>query len=319
MNHKELYNSIFDYNDGVLFHKSTGKQAGNKNDHGYVVIQSEHLDKRIASHRIIYTMFHGHITREYDIHHIDGDKTNNRIENLAAVKRDVHNFFGKSKPAQISKVKKGQWFAIRRFRYIGYKFTDKTKKGVKAILDQFHDDILHERDLSKYDKYITIRHFSYDKSTVIDKDFLIQHYNYVDGDLISKKTGKKLGHLAESGYVQVKLKGIHKALHILVYIYHYGDIPKNLVIDHIDQNRSNNRIENLRLADKHFNAINTKRPVVAVPHSNGGWTVRVKRRDQIFSKYFNKDKYNEAVSFAVAVNEARQDLDRIKELYTLVI
>lgn len=39
-----------------------------------------------------------------------------------------------------------------------------------------------------------------------------------------------------------------KYLHRAVWEYHNGEIPENKVIDHINRNRSDNRIENLRLA-----------------------------------------------------------------------
>ena len=37
-------------------------------------------------------------------------------------------------------------------------------------------------------------------------------------------------------------------LHRAVWEYHYGEIPKDRVIDHINRDKSDNRIENLRLA-----------------------------------------------------------------------
>ena len=45
--------------------------------------------------------------------------------------------------------------------------------------------------------------------------------------------------------------------HRLIWIYHYGQDP-DLDIDHIDRNRANNRIENLRLVTRSQNNHNAK-------------------------------------------------------------
>ncbi len=50
-----------------------------------------------------------------------------------------------------------------------------------------------------------------------------------------------------------------KRLHVTVWKYHNGDVPKGCHVHHIDQNRSNNQIENLRLmaASKHLSEHNS--------------------------------------------------------------
>jgi len=58
------------------------------------------------------------------------------------------------------------------------------------------------------------------------------------------------------GYSEVRIKKHHYYIHRLVYTYHYGDIPKNMHIDHIDGNRANNSIINLRLVTKYQNSLN---------------------------------------------------------------
>ena len=58
-----------------------------------------------------------------------------------------------------------------------------------------------------------------------------------------KITGKKLNAL---GYSYTKMDGYTVPVHRLIYIYHYGTIPEGYHIDHIDHDRSNNCIENLR-------------------------------------------------------------------------
>ena len=45
-------------------------------------------------------------------------------------------------------------------------------------------------------------------------------------------------------------------LHRLIYMYHYGSIPKGYVIDHMNQNKTDNRIENLRCVNQTKNQLN---------------------------------------------------------------
>ena len=58
------------------------------------------------------------------------------------------------------------------------------------------------------------------------------------------QTGDVAGGLA-NGYMQVKYKQRKYMVHRIIWCYVHGDWPKQM-IDHIDGDRSNNRIENLR-------------------------------------------------------------------------
>lgn len=69
---------------------------------------------------------------------------------------------------------------------------------------------------------------------------------------------QKAGHLTPQGYIRIKIQGVSIFAHRVVWIMLKGPIPEGLEIDHIDGNRSNNKIENLRLSQHRENMRNQK-------------------------------------------------------------
>lgn len=74
----------------------------------------------------------------------------------------------------------------------------------------------------------------------------------------SKKccAGTIAGTKINSGYIQISIFNIRYLAHRLAWFYVHGSIDQNLVIDHINRIRDDNRIENLRLVDPYENALN---------------------------------------------------------------
>lgn len=76
------------------------------------------------------------------------------------------------------------------------------------------------------------------------------------GNLIRSKTtssrslkGEKAGSVNRDGYLRVRVESVEYMVHRLIWkLVQEEDIPPGYYIDHIDRNRQNNRIENLRLA-----------------------------------------------------------------------
>ena len=68
--------------------------------------------------------------------------------------------------------------------------------------------------------------------------------------------GKTAGTTRKDGYVQITVSGKLLLAQRLAWLYVYGEMPTKFV-DHRDQNPSNNRISNLRLASKKQNTENT--------------------------------------------------------------
>jgi len=93
----------------------------------------------------------------------------------------------------------------------------------------------------------------------------ILNYNPETGVLtwaIFKNARAQIGDVAgtkdSKGYIQIRIDNRFYRAHRIIWIYVYGETPTHN-IDHIDGNRSNNAISNLRLASVSQNNQNRKR------------------------------------------------------------
>ena len=69
------------------------------------------------------------------------------------------------------------------------------------------------------------------------------------------KGGAVAGSVNDMGYVRISIGGVSYRAHRLAWLYTYGVFPSQ-EIDHRNHNRSDNRIDNLRLASHHENTCN---------------------------------------------------------------
>lgn len=90
-------------------------------------------------------------------------------------------------------------------------------------------------------------------------------FDYTDGKLIWKvnnRSRKVAGELAgwnnDLNYRVVCVDNKQYKIHQLIWLLHYGEIPDGKIIDHINGDPSDNRIENLRLATMQENQYNSK-------------------------------------------------------------
>ena len=55
------------------------------------------------------------------------------------------------------------------------------------------------------------------------------------------------GHENHRGYLRATIGGVNKGVHQWVYLTFVGDIPEGMQVNHIDENKHNNRLDNLNL------------------------------------------------------------------------
>lgn len=85
-------------------------------------------------------------------------------------------------------------------------------------------------------------------------------YNPETGEFtwLKRRQGRRfdrVGSINSHGYPRIKIDYQEYMLHVLAWLYVYGEMPAS-PIDHIDRNKSNTRISNLRLASNSQNQWN---------------------------------------------------------------
>lgn len=103
-------------------------------------------------------------------------------------------------------------------------------------------------------------HFLYEPTVGSKLVYKRTGYKRVRGEEVKSWVGNKQGHM----YCTYGKKSA--LLHRIIWIMFNGPIPEGMVIDHINRRPYDNRIENLRLATKSQNKLNTtKKPNTKTP------------------------------------------------------
>jgi hypothetical protein len=139
-------------------------------------------------------------------------------------------------------------------------------------------------------------------------------YEYRDGSLFWKvansnvvKIGDRAGYITKHGYRKVMMNGRQLYEHRVIFFMHNGYMPKE--IDHIDGNKLNNKIENLREVTHSQNAMNVKKFVTNTSGVKGvcwdkarkKWMVRI----SVNNKCINIGRYDDLELAELVAIEAR--------------
>ena len=111
---------------------------------------------------------------------------------------------------------------------------------------------------------------------MITKDKLIELFEYDNGELRWKKSrqgvsaGSIVGCDNGLGYKTTKIDGVRHRVHRLIFMMFNGYMPET--VDHINGNACDNRIENLRAANRMQNQKNRSKPITGKnPVKNVYW------------------------------------------------
>jgi hypothetical protein len=98
---------------------------------------------------------------------------------------------------------------------------------------------------------------------ILSQEYLHQLFDYRDGELYRKikksanaMPNQKAGSLQKTGYYAICINYKRQYSHRIIFMMHHGYMPE--YVDHIDGNRKNNKIENLRDATHSENMCNQK-------------------------------------------------------------
>lgn len=147
------------------------------------------------------------------------------------------------------------------------------------------------------------------------QEFLQEMFRYENGMLFYKKNpprtnlvNKRAGTKSSGNYRQIKIGKKRFFEHRLIWVLLNGTIPDDLVIDHIDRNRSNNKIENLRAISQANNTLNQSTITHVQKWNEGKWYARFKRFGKNYSKFFSTKE--EAEKWVITTKEHLINSDR---------
>ncbi len=118
------------------------------------------------------------------------------------------------------------------------------------------------------------------------------HYNSETGNawFTAHTYSRVLSAKDTSGYIHATVNKAKYGLHRLAWEAIFGKIPKGYEIDHIDRNRGNNKLSNLRCVSREQNQVNKKLTPGKTGYIGVKWSKRHSRFTSVVS-HMGKDYY----------------------------
>ena len=114
-------------------------------------------------------------------------------------------------------------------------------------------------------------------------------FYYKDGFLYKKKTNKKIESRGCGDYLSVMINYKNYIVHRIIYLLHYKTLP--FCVDHIDGNKQNNNIDNLRSATYTQNAYNRIKKPNTLTNLKNITYCKLKKKYKVQLQLDNKNKH----------------------------
>ena len=140
-------------------------------------------------------------------------------------------------------------------------------------------------------------------------------FDYRDGNLFYKydvgkrmKAGDKAGYYTPNKYAYIVIDKNSYLIHRLIYLWHHKYLPDTL--DHINNNRQDNRIENLRPATVSQNSQNRS---ISVRNTTGVKGVYFHKRKGLYVARIRSQQKNLFYRYCETIEEAEKCLQVARE------
>lgn len=151
---------------------------------------------------------------------------------------------------------------------------------------------------------------------MITQEYIKTIFDYKNGVLYwkyhpSNKHQYLIGTQAQSfdgKYYQTRIGERKYRTHRLIFLYHFGYIPK--YIDHVDNNPLNNNIENLRECSLKQNAWNSK---IRRDNKSGIKGISWDKEKEKWCVYVNKNLKRFRLGYFADITQAKQKLENFRE------